>query len=444
MSKDIIRKYFTRIILLGDVLFFWLALKFTLILRYGFPNLTVKFSEHFYPFIFIMFVWLVVFYVVDLYTFASLHNTIRNKKKFLTGIVVSSAISLSFFYIFQNFFKITPKTNFFLFIIFFSILDYLWRYVSVYIISKKTKENILLLSSSPLNTVIIEHIKNNLEHGYKILEYNKRNSISAFIKENNCKGIVVDSAFLSDEKTIKELYQLVSQNIEVISLTDFYESIFSRVPLSELNEKWFIKQIKLNTGIYNKIKSLVDIILAVGLIVVLSPILIIVAILVKISSEGPILYRQIRVGIDGKNFTLLKFRTMCDNPEKNKDAHGNSPTWCETDDKRITRIGKILRETHLDEMPQLFNILKEELSFVGPRPERPEFFEKLNLEIPHYLFRQTIKPGLTGWAQIKFRYARTMIDSREKFEYDLFYIKTRNIFLDVKILLKTIQFVFIH
>ena len=192
-------------------------------------------------------------------------------------------------------------------------------------------------------------------------------------------------------------------------------------------------------------KNILDKFLALVLLIILSPIILLIALLVKTTSVGPILYKQIRVGKNGKLFTLIKFRTMYATTSKNPDANGDSPTWCEIEDKRVTIIvGRILRTIHLDELPQLFNIINNNLSFVGPRPERPEFVQILEKEIPYYLFRQNVKPGLTGWAQIKFRYSRTVIDSKEKFEYDLFYMKNRNIFLDCRVILKTIQLVFTH
>jgi lipopolysaccharide/colanic/teichoic acid biosynthesis glycosyltransferase len=126
------------------------------------------------------------------------------------------------------------------------------------------------------------------------------------------------------------------------------------------------------------------------------------------------------------------------------DAEKNGAQWCSKNDPRTTATGQFLRNTHIDELPQLFNILKGDISFVGPRPERPEFVQILEKEIPHYLFRQMIRPGLTGWAQIMFRYARSVMDSKEKFEYDLFYIKNRNILLDFGIIIRTIQIIFTY
>jgi len=184
------------------------------------------------------------------------------------------------------------------------------------------------------------------------------------------------------------------------------------------------------------LKRFVDIILAFSIIIITSPLWLIFAVLIKLEDKGPVFYRQKRVGKDRNEFWLTKFRSM------KIDAENGKAKWAEKDDPRITKIGRFLRKIHLDELPQMLNILKGDISLVGPRPERPEFVKKLEKEIPHYHLRHIIRPGFTGWAQIKFRYGRTVEDSHEKFQYDLYYIKNRSLFLDLGILLKTFQLFF--
>ena len=339
----------------------------------------------------------------------------------------------------------TPKTNLLTFTIIFIIIDYLWRhFFSWFLKQKYNNRKILLLSSSTLNSKIIEYIEKNPQFGYSIKKCNENELIQDKINYSEYEIIVIDNKSFAKSEVLTKLYYLVSKNIETISLVDFYEKLFSKIPLNEINEEWFVNEIKSKDYLDNNLKNIVDKLLATIGVVVLSPLFLLITVLIKISSKGPILYKQTRVGFDNKPFILFKFRTMYNTPEKNPDAQGGNPTWCQTNDKRITKIGNFLRKTHLDEIPQLFNIIKNDISFVGPRPERPEFVETLEKEIPHYSFRQIIKPGLTGWAQIKFRYSNTVIESKEKFEYDLYYIKNRNIFFDFKVLLKTIQFVFTH
>jgi lipopolysaccharide/colanic/teichoic acid biosynthesis glycosyltransferase len=161
-----------------------------------------------------------------------------------------------------------------------------------------------------------------------------------------------------------------------------------------------------------------------------------VALLIKIDSKGPVFYRQLRVGERDNNFMLIKFRTMKQNAETQSGA-----VWAQKNDTRVTRIGSILRKVRLDELPQFINVLKGEMSFIGPRPERPEFVEKLQRTIPYYIHRHFVKPGITGWAQIKYRYGASEEDSLEKLRYDLYYIKNLSLLLDTSITIDTIKVV---
>ena len=179
-----------------------------------------------------------------------------------------------------------------------------------------------------------------------------------------------------------------------------------------------------------------DLILALFGLIVFLPAGLLIALLIKLESPGPVLYTQERVGLHGKKFRIMKFRSMKADAEI-----GVAPKWASENDPRITRIGQILRKTRLDEVPQLINILKGEMSFVGPRPERPYFVAELEQSIPFYSQRHVVKPGLSGWAQIRYRYGATLEDAIKKLEYDLYYIKNLSIFLDLMILLETVQVV---
>ena len=212
--------------------------------------------------------------------------------------------------------------------------------------------------------------------------------------------------------------------------------MFGRIPLSEITEERFLGETGAKETPYDVAKRVTDVALALFLIALFSPLFIVFYFAIAVTSPGSPIYRQTRVGKGGAPFTLYKFRSM------RNDAEKDGPVWWKKDDDRTTKVGAFLRRTHLDELPQLFNILWGDMSFVGPRPERPEFVESLKREIPHYLVRQTIKPGLTGWAQIKFRYAGTLLEWKDKFEYDLYYIENRNFLIDAGVIAKTVQFVF--
>ena len=184
------------------------------------------------------------------------------------------------------------------------------------------------------------------------------------------------------------------------------------------------------------LKRVVDLVVASGMLVISLPLWPVIALAIKAGSQGPVFYTQKRVGKDERVFLLIKFRSMI----KNAEEHG--AVWAGEDDWRITRVGRILRRCHMDEFPQLINVIKGEMSLVGPRPERPEFVEELKKLIPEFSRRHQVKPGLTGWAQINFPYAASSEESKKKLEYDLFYIRNRNILFDIKILLKTVKKLF--
>ncbi len=187
---------------------------------------------------------------------------------------------------------------------------------------------------------------------------------------------------------------------------------------------------------YMLAKRVFDLALALFLFVIFSPLMLLIAVAIKVGSEGPIIYRQRRLGERGKPFTIYKFRTMRKDAEKHSGA-----VWAMRNDPRVTRIGRFLRATHLDELPQLVNVIKGDMSLVGPRPERPEIAKDLSKHIPNYWMRLQVKPGITGLAQVRYRYDSCIKDVKNKLRYDLFYIRNANFLLDLRILFDTIEHV---
>ena len=303
--------------------------------------------------------------------------------------------------------------------------------------SKNNKKTIAIFSSSPLADEIVSHCKQHPQSGYAVEIHSDIEKISNIVHNRKEKIIVlVDASHLKDGAIAKTLYELLEQRVEISTLTDFYEALLGKIPLSEIQEEWFIQEIKADKSLYETSKRIMDIGCSIFALVLFSPFFLACAIMIPLTSPGPIIYKQKRVGKDGNVFTLYKFRSMENNAEK------NGAIWAQKNDLRTTKIGSFLRRTHIDELPQLFNILKGEVSFVGPRPERPEFTELLAKEIPHYFMRDTVTPGLTGWAQINYHYTNTVSDSKEKFKYDLYYIKHQNLFMDAGIIVKTIKMFF--
>jgi sugar transferase (PEP-CTERM system associated) len=221
----------------------------------------------------------------------------------------------------------------------------------------------------------------------------------------------------------------------VTDYVDFYERESGRVDLAALRPSWFIFSDGFRTGpVVEGLKRTFDIMLALLTLVLVFPIMALTAVAIRLEGKGPILYRQDRVGLRGEVFILLKFRSMSQDAEVN-----GSPVWAAKRDPRITRVGWFIRKTRIDELPQLYNVLRGHMSFVGPRPERPSFVEQLTATIPFYGQRHVVKPGLTGWAQIRYTYGASVEDAIEKLQYDLYYIKNLSIAFDIVIVLETIK-----
>jgi len=225
--------------------------------------------------------------------------------------------------------------------------------------------------------------------------------------------------------------------IQIMDAPAFYELVQRKLMLEFVTPGWFIFSSGFRrTTIFNIWKRIVDITLScIGLVLTL-PFFPLISLAIKMDSPGPVFFKQVRVGNKEKQFVLYKFRTMREDAEK-----GTGAVWAQKEDPRITKLGNILRGSRIDEIPQLFNVLKGDMSFIGPRPERPEFVERLKKEIPYYSKRHFMKPGLTGWAQVRYPYGSSVEDTIEKLRYDLFYIKNVCAFLDTLIFFDTIKVV---
>jgi sugar transferase (PEP-CTERM system associated) len=234
----------------------------------------------------------------------------------------------------------------------------------------------------------------------------------------------------------KELLNCRFAGIEVIDAVTFYEQATGKLKIGDINPDWFIYSNGFAFGnLIRFIKRGLDIILALVGIVLTLPLMLLIAIAIKLESPGEVIFSQVRVGEYGREFKIYKFRSMCQNAEV------NGPVWAREDDSRVTRVGHFLRKTRLDEIPQLFNVLKGDMSLVGPRPERPEFVVQLDQEIPYYAKRHSLKPGVTGWAQVCYPYGASVEDSLMKLKYDLYYIKNFSLLFDLKIILETVRIV---
>jgi exopolysaccharide biosynthesis polyprenyl glycosylphosphotransferase len=250
-----------------------------------------------------------------------------------------------------------------------------------------------------------------------------------------------DLVVLADEPRADQVNGLLdagSLRLRVVGLPVFYEHAFGRVPVHGLSPIWFMSVLHLYQRPYSRItKRLLDVAIATIALAVLGPVMLLVAAFVYLGDRGPVLYRQTRLGEGGKPFAILKFRTMVVGAE----AQGRA-LWAERGDPRVTPVGRVLRKARLDEVPQFWNVLRGDMSVVGPRPERPEFVELLAEHVPFWTRRHLVKPGITGWAQVRHRYTSDVTGTTEKLGYDLYYLKHRSLFLDLAIVAKTAKTIF--
>jgi exopolysaccharide biosynthesis polyprenyl glycosylphosphotransferase len=254
------------------------------------------------------------------------------------------------------------------------------------------------------------------------------------IVQESDADIVVVGARTGRPAVFQQLLALQEMQAHVMELPEFFEQEFGRVPVEEINSVWFLDALSTRgRGLAAAGKRLLDIAVALGLLIVTAPLLGAAALAVKLTSPGPIFYRQQRVGERGRLYTVLKLRSMRTDAEADGEA-----VWAAQDDPRTTSVGKHLRRYRVDELPQLLNVLRGDMTMVGPRPERPEFVSSLVESVPFYEPRHMTKPGLTGWAQVSAGYAATLDDARLKLSYDLYYLKHRGLALDLAILLRTV------
>ena len=306
------------------------------------------------------------------------------------------------------------------------------------------KQKILFVGENSYTKDLLKSIKN--DDQYKLMGFlkNEKGEVLKKIVLKMCAvgkiDIIVDFSedLLKDSQLVDILLQYKLKGLQFYNYLEFYEMYENKLPISHLSSKWFLE----NSGFeiyYNnfnlRAKRLLDLIFAIIIGICTLPLMLLAAIIVKLESKGPIFFIQERIGEGNKKFNIVKFRSMTTDAEK------DGPQWASKNDNRVTRWGKIMRATRIDELPQLWNVLKGEMSFVGPRPEREYFIQKLEKEIPYYNLRHTVKPGLTGWAQVMYPYGASIEDAYRKLQYDLYYIKHHDVIFDIKVLLKTVTIV---
>lgn len=423
---------------LNDIVLLYVSLALMILIRYP-KEFTAQFGVHAFPFSILFAVWLFLFYLADLYRLKTPRTSAQLARTLTRTILVCGVVAVVALYLFPTFFELTPKTNLTLVGVIFLILTYLARTALERVMLGETYA-VAFLGDSPLLAETVAFLERNPQTGYRVGLWMKDASAVVmsdapkWLKENGVKLAVVSPSLLEDVLTVNSIYSLLPFEVEVVDFPDFYERFFEKVPLAELSKNWFLEHISVRRPFYDTVKRFFDVALSLVLGIALLPLAIVLGLLIRLTSRGPALFKQRRTGKNNQAFTVVKFRTMR--------TGSVGPLWTEEHDPRITAFGKFLRATHLDEIPQLWNILRGDISFTGPRPERVELSEQY-ARFPHYEIRHIVKPGLTGWAQINYRPSASLEEAYEKLCYDIYYVKNRSLFLDFLIILRTIKLVFV-
>ena len=307
-------------------------------------------------------------------------------------------------------------------------------------------ERVYVLGTGERAQRVVQGLRQNPELGVEIASWTgkmegavTRESVAAHLMEvvhkQKVHRVIVATPDRRGTIPMQELLKLRMQGVKIEEATSWLEKIYGKIEVENLYPSWLVfgEGFRRNTIVKGVRRAISVIISLIGLIVAL-PLLPFIILAIRLDSEGPIFYTQTRVGKGGRLFKVVKFRTMRQDAEA-----ASGPRWTSDKDPRVTRVGKFLRASRLDEIPQMWCVLKGDMAFVGPRPERPEFIEMLSTEIPYYGVRHMVRPGLTGWAQVNYKYGSTVEDAREKLQYDLFYIKNASIGLDLLIMFQTVK-----
>jgi sugar transferase (PEP-CTERM system associated) len=377
----------------------------------------------------------VCFYYNDLYDLTVVHSTRELLIRLLQAAGAASII-IAFLYLVMPSLAIGNGIFVSSLVIFLAAII-TWRLIFLrFTSSSQLDERILMVGTGPTARTIARQIQGQHDFGYRVVGFVDENTdnLLQLVHDRAVDRIVVAVSDRRGRLPLGELLEAKLSGIEVEDATTIYERLTGKILIDDLKPSWMIFS---NGFVVSKatrvLKRAIDLVLAAIVLTLGAPLMLLTAIAVRLDSAGPILYSQERVGENGRLFTVYKFRSM------RADAETGTPIWAQTGDTRITRVGRFIRATRLDELPQLWNILKGAMSFVGPRPERPFFVDQLKQEIPYYQQRHAVKPGLTGWAQVKYQYGSSVEDAMEKLRYDLYYIKHLSIALDLSILFDTVK-----
>lgn len=428
------------ILFLGDLLAFSLALFLALAVRYGrVPSMSLV-EGHVAPFVTLFLIWTVVFFIAGLYE----KHTLVFKGKLPVLIfntqVVNSLLAVLFFYLIPLF-GIAPKTILLIHLVISFILVVVWRVMLVPRFGFRHRERAILIGAGAEMKELREEVNGNERYNLAFISSVDLDHIAgiAFQEEvvekvysESVTSIVIDLKHEQAVKILPSLYNLIFSNVRFLDMHKVYEEVFDRIPLSLVGYSWFLENISFSSHtVYDTLKRSMDIVIGgvLGLIsLVVYPFVILA---IKIEGNGPVFIVQDRVGQGNRMIKLWKFRSM---------RGSDGGVWLSHEDARVTRVGRFLRRSRIDELPQLWNVVRGDISLIGPRPDIVDLGKKLAQELPYYTVRNLIKPGLSGWAQLKQDLPpQSIAETRLRLAYDLYYLKNRSFILDLIIAIKTIK-----
>ncbi|MDP1625321.1 MAG: sugar transferase [bacterium] len=425
------------ILLLGDIAALCAALWLTLVVRYpGMPDGQIL-ADHFYPFSFLFLIWVAVYFIAGLYERQVMVSSRRLSQSLFYSQIANLGLAAVFFY-FVTFTSISPKTNLVIFLVLSSALILLWRLQIYGMFSGRKKERALLVGSGAEMRELLAQVNGSpryqfhFEHVVDLDGEHYAAGLADKVRAEGISLIVVDFYNSKAKAIMPDLYALmVSNRARFADMHAVYEDVFDRVALSILGDDWFVTNFSMQPKVvYDSVKRIADFLAALvfgAISLVFYPF---VYIAIKLDDHGPIFVMQERVGKDSKTIRIPKFRSM---------RTSDRGVWVKEHDDRITRVGKFLRQTRIDELPQLYSVLKGDMSLVGPRPDIYDLGMKLLAEIPYYQLRNVIKPGLSGWAQIRQELPpQSLEETKMRLAYDFYYIKNRSLGLDLKIAAQTL------
>jgi exopolysaccharide biosynthesis polyprenyl glycosylphosphotransferase len=430
------------LLLIGDVLIIMFSLSLILFLEaYDKKPFPWDISKSIDIFLIITIITTSVFYILDLYDLSKPKGSLIILASICVGlfIVLICYSALAYFFILLR----PGKSNLIVFIALILLLTFTWRQTFVRLIKPKP-QRLLIIGNDQILNDIREVIKSTYSRHYIIKDQWHRHShnptlpdLISFIEENQIDAIVYSVHSKVARQISHDLISVQLRNKHIIDSYNFYQFLTRKYPVYFLDDFWLLINAQREIffpAMAVRLKRGFDLLFFLSFLPLALPLLLISALAIKLESAGPVLFIQERLGQNEVPFRLYKFRTMINNAEAL-----TGPKWSTADDPRITRVGKVLRKLRLDELPQLFNVVKGEMSVVGPRPIRQHFADIIDREVPHYRLRFLAKPGLTGWAQVNYDYAGSNEGQIKKLQYDLFYLVHQSVWLDMLILFKTIK-----